>query len=218
MIEFNGPVSLQLTAHITKGPTMFRTSSLFLLMLLMVPECGFLALGQVITGTGSYKNAAEGWDRGMQSTMHCGNNPESWVRGSASLDKASGVLSATIQLETDSVFAGPKGRATVAIKNAEGKTIYTVASDEIGIGGKPPGNVVIRNFSSTISIPKSVSQEAISLYLEAQCTGSINRLFNIDLSRANPGFELVAPGPATEGGIGSLEARRLVANAAASGA
>lgn len=61
------------------------------------------ALGQVINGTGSYKGATPGWDRGMQTTMHCGNNPESWVRGSASLDKASGVLSVTVQLETDSV-------------------------------------------------------------------------------------------------------------------
>jgi V8-like Glu-specific endopeptidase len=174
------------------------------------------ALGQVINGTGSYKGAALGWDRGMQTTMHCGNNPESWVRGSASLDKASGVLSVTVQLETDSVFAGPKGRITVTIRNSDGKTIYTVLSDEIGIGGKSfLGNVVIRNFGSTFYSPLSISQEANSLYLDAQCTGSINRLFNIDLSNPSKNFDLVASATSSEVGPGSLEARQFVASATA---
>jgi hypothetical protein len=105
---------------------------------------------------------------------------------------------------------------TVAIRNAEGKTIYTVSSYEIGIGGKPPGNVVIRNFGSTASVPASISQEANSLYLDAQCTGSINRLFNIDLGNPNKGFDLVASGASTEVSPGSVEARKLVETATAS--
>jgi V8-like Glu-specific endopeptidase len=193
---------------------MTRTSLLLFLTLLMVLLCVLSGQGQVLNGTGSYKGAAPGWDRGMQTTMHCGNSPESWVRGAASLDKGSGLLSLTVQLETDSVFAGPKGRVTVAIRNAEGKTIYTVATDEIGIGGKPPGNVVIRSFSSTVSVPTSISQDANSLYLDAQCTGSINRLFNIDLTQANRGFDLVASGTSSEVSPGSVEARKLVENAA----
>src|ERR1700727_539394 len=118
-----------LVEYKVKGATMTRTSLLPSLALLMVFLAGLSAQGQVLNGTGSYKGAAPGWDRGMQTTMHCGNSPESWVRGSASLDKGSGLLSLTGQLETDSVFAGPKGRVTVAIRNAEGKTIYTVATD-----------------------------------------------------------------------------------------
>ena len=194
---------------------MVRTSLLAFSTLLMVLVFRLSAQGQVLNGTGSYKGAAPGWDRGMQTTMHCGNNPESWVRGSASLDKGSSSLSLTVQLETDSVFAGPKGRVTVAIRSAEGKTIYTVATDEIGIGGKPPGNVVIRSFSSTVSVPASISQEANSLYLDAQCTGSINRLFNIDLTHANRDFDLVASGTSSEVGSGSVEARKVVEEATA---
>jgi len=198
---------------------MIRIHQIFLALLqVLITLCllSLAALGQVINGTGSYKGAAPGWDRGMQTTMHCGNDPESWVRGSASLDKTSGVLSVTVQLETDSVFAGPKGRINVTIRNAEGATIYTVLSDEIGIGGKSfLGNVVIRNFSSTVSIPPPISQQANSLYLDAQCTGSINRLFNIDLSNANKSFDLVASGTSSEVSPGSLEARRFVASATA---
>src|ERR1700727_1491233 len=121
-----------LVEYKVKGATMTRTSLLPSLALLMVFLAGLSAQGQVLNGTGSYKGAAPGWDRGMQTTMHCGNSPESWGGG----------------------------WATVAIRNAEGKTIYTVATDEIGIGGKPPGNVVIRSFSSTVSVPASISQEA----------------------------------------------------------
>jgi V8-like Glu-specific endopeptidase len=189
---------------------------LLFLILITVVVCSLTALAQVINGAGSYKGAAPGWDRGMQTTMHCGNDPESWVRGSASLDKASGVLSVTVQLETDSVFAGPKGRVTITIRNAEGKPIYMVLSNEIGIGGKSfLGNVVTRNFSSTFSISPSISQQANSLYLDAQCTGSINRLFNIDLGNPSKSFDLVASGTSSEVGPGSLEARRFVASATA---
>jgi hypothetical protein len=183
-------------------------------ILAVVLSCALSAVGQVINGTGSYKGAGPGWDRGMQSTMHCGNNPESWVRGSASLDKASGVMSLTVQLETDSVLAGPKGRVIVTIKNASGDFIYTVTSDEIGIGGKPPGNVVIRSFSSTVSIPPQISQQASSLYLDAQCTGAINRLFNVDLGNPGKSFDLVASSTSREQSAGSPEARKVVTDAA----
>ena len=44
---------------------------------------------------------------------------------------------------------------------------------------KPPGNVVIRSFrlDEAVSGSRPTLQEANSLYLDAQCTGSINRLF-----------------------------------------
>jgi hypothetical protein len=193
---------------------MLRSSLLLFLALEIVVGHGLIALGQVINGTGSYKGAGPGWDRGMQTTMHCGPDPESWVRGSASLDKASGVLSMTIQLETDSVLAGPKGRVVVEIRNAAAKPIYSVTSDEIGMGGKPPGKVVIRSVSSAVQIPQQISQDADSLYLDAQCTGSIDRLFNIDLNNLDKEFDLVATGKSRELSPGSPEARKLVTTAA----
>jgi hypothetical protein len=138
-------------------------------------------LCQTIGATGTYKNAPPGWDRGMETTMHCGHDPESWVRGSAVLDKSTGVLSLVVQLETDSILAGPKGRVTANIHDASGQLIYKAVSDEIGIGGKPPGRAVMPKFSSQISIPTSISMAANTIDLDAECTGSITRLFNVDL-------------------------------------
>lgn len=167
---------------------------------------------QMLHGTGSYKGAAPGWDRGMETTMHCGNNPESWVRGSATLDKESGILSMMVELETDSVLAGPKGRVTASISDAAHNLLYRVTSDEIGIGGKPPGQVVIKNFNSTIAIPLGISRVANSLYLDAECTGSINRLFNVDVVSVSRSFAVFASN-FREQSIGSPSARSLVSAA-----
>jgi hypothetical protein len=168
-----------------------RLRILVLLMVSLSSQMGKLA-GQVVHGTGSYKGAGPGWDRGMESTMHCGNNPESWVRGSAQLDKGTGILTVTIELETDSVLAGPKGRLSTVLRDNLGQLIYRATSDEVGIGGKPHGRAVIKNFSSTISIPQSIAAAASSMYLDAECTGSITRLFNIDLQDASSSFLVIA--------------------------
>lgn len=167
---------------------------------------------QVLHGTGSYKGASPGWDRGMETTMHCGNNPDSWVRGSAALNKESGILSITVELETDSVIAGPKGRVTTSIADLAHNIVYRVTSDEIGIGGKPPGPAVIKNFSSTISIPKEISEIANSLYLDAECTGSITRLFNVNPVDISRSFAIYANN-FREQNVGSQGARSLVSNA-----
>lgn len=201
---------------ISRRHLMVRKPSLSIFIFCLILLFSLPTASQTITGTGSYKGAGPGWDRGMQTTMHCGSSPESWVRGSATLDKTSGLLSVTVQLETDSVFAGPKGRVTIAIRDARGQPAYTLTSDEIGIGGKPPGNVAIQNFSSSIDIPRSIAREAESLYLDAQCTGSINRLFNIsvgDLGKAGRGFDLIASAIPGEASAASSEARDVVAAA-----
>lgn len=145
----------------------------------------------IITGTGPYKATSPGFDRGMQTTTYCGNNPESWIRGSATLDTNSGIISMTVQLETDSTTAGPKGRVVATVRDATGKTLATATSDEIGIGGKPPGKAVIRNFDSTVSVPLSTIQTATSLSLEAQCTGSVGQPWGIDLSNVQKAFNII---------------------------
>ena len=53
----------------------------------------------------------DGQDHGLQATTYCGASPESWVRGSAALSLA--WLSLTLELETDSPQAGPKGPAYI---------------------------------------------------------------------------------------------------------
>lgn len=153
----------------------------------------------IINGTGPY-NGPGGFDRGMQSTMHCGNNPESWVRGSASLDTGSGAISMVIQLETDSTTAGPKGKVKVTVRDANGNALATATSDEIGMGGKPPGGAVIKNFSSNASIPLPQAQKAQSLYVEAQCTGSSGGLWGIDLNDVLNAFKIVVAVVSAVGG------------------
>jgi len=136
---------------------------------------------QQVSVTGSYKhNSPVGmWSRGMPTTMYCGNSPESWVRGNATLDPSSGLLSLTVQLETDSTSAGPKGYVTAALKDAAGRTLATAKSDAIGTGGKPPGGAAIRNFSSRVTIDPALASQVRSIYLDAQCAGSVTSLFNI---------------------------------------
>jgi Trypsin len=175
--------------------------------------CSPPVFGQVIKGSGSYKGAAPGWDRGKETTMHCGNNPESWVRGSATLDKKSGVLTMDVQLETDSGLSGPKGRVTASIRDAAGSLLYRAISDEIGMGGKPLGSkVVIRDFNSNVQIPLAISSVADSMYLDAECTGSINRFFNVDLVNVTRSFGVVV-GNFHERIDGSRGAQRLVMDA-----
>jgi hypothetical protein len=63
----------------------------------------------IIQGTGDY-DGPPGFDRGMQTTQWCGNNPESWVRGSASLDTDSAILKMTVLLEMEFNMAARKDK------------------------------------------------------------------------------------------------------------
>jgi hypothetical protein len=164
----------------------------FALIVFMTAIFGKVA-AQDVPVTGSYKhNSPVGtWSRGMKTTMYCGNDPESWVRGDASFDRSSGILSMTVQLETDATHAGPKGVVTAYLKDAAGKTIATATTSEIGIGGKRPGKSRIENFSSQIKIDPAVASQVQSVYLDAQCTGSSNALWGISLSDAQKAFNIV---------------------------
>lgn len=137
----------------------------------------------IIQGTGPYNAATPGFDRGMQTTTHCPwADPESWIRGSASLDTNSGIISMTIQLETDSLAAGPSGQVKATVKDANGKTLATATSDTVGMGGKPPGPAKISNFTSVKAVPPAVAQNAHSLSLEAQCARPVQGLLGINLA------------------------------------
>lgn len=110
------------------------------------------AQAQIIQGTGPY-NGPGGFDRGFQSTQHCGNNPESWIRGSASLDKSSGILNVQVQAETDSTTAGPKGKVLVAVRDAAGNQLADIQSDEFGRGGRPPGGAAMNTANKATTLP-----------------------------------------------------------------
>lgn len=125
----------------------------------------------IIRTTGTFnlpvKNPA--FSRGMPATMYCGNNPESWVRGSASLDLASGKVTIDEQLETDSANAGPTGSVMVYINDKAGRELSGLTTEEIGIAGKGGGNALIRNFRATTTISMEIAQRAASIQVTAVC-------------------------------------------------
>lgn len=119
--------------------------------------------------------------RGMYTTRYCGNGGvESWVRGSATLNTATGDLGMTVQLETDDTVAGPKGKMIVEVKDVDGHVLATATTSEFGMGGKPPGHAKINDFSGSAKIPQVVAAKATSLDASVQCTGYVNQLWGID--------------------------------------
>jgi hypothetical protein len=131
-----------------------------------------------IAATGGY-DGPSGFDRGMQTTQHCGNHPESWVRGSAKLDPASGRLGVDLQLETDSTTAGPKGKLSIEIRGDRGRLLATVESSEVGMGGKPPGTAASRISSASVQLREWIAKRAETLTIHAACTGSVQQLYGV---------------------------------------
>ncbi|OQP64777.1 hypothetical protein A3860_18640 [Niastella vici] len=131
------------------------------------------------------------FQRGMPSYIYGGNSPESWVRGKATLDQASGILSITIQLETDATDAGPKGRVTVALTDCSGKAIANLTTDEVETGGKNPGSAKIVNFSSQKQIDPEKACKVCSLYVTAQKTGVKKALWDGNGDKLKDAFNIV---------------------------
>jgi hypothetical protein len=131
-----------------------------------------------LAATGGY-DGPPGFNRGMQATRHCGNHPESWVRGSAKLDPASGRLGVDLQLETDSTTAGPKGKLSIEIRGDGGRLLATVESSEVGMGGKPPGTAASRISSASVQLREWIAKRAETLTIHAACTGSVQQLYGV---------------------------------------
>jgi hypothetical protein len=122
------------------------------------------------------------FERGLCSTEHCNESssgPESWVRGRADLDPVTGQVALLLQLETDAVDAGPKGTMQVIFKNAQGATLGTINSKEVGVGGKSPGRSRIENIPSTGTIPVAKAAQVSSIEVKARCTGYVEKWFNL---------------------------------------
>ena len=115
--------------------------------------------------------------RGFSALDH-GDDPESWVRASATCQRDNGVVSFTLQLETDSVSAGPKGRMQVVLRDAT-KDLVTIDVAEIEMGGKIPGPSRIRSFHGQATVPIKLAARVTSVGVTVQHTGSSNQLFGI---------------------------------------
>lgn len=129
------------------------------------------------------------WSRGMSAFVH-GTDPESWVRGSASIDRSNGNISHTLQLETDSVEAGPKGRITVNVYDVAGRKLATTSA-EAGMGGKPPGRAVIRNFTGQTQIPTNIAKAAQSVTVSVEHLGRQFGLFGVGFGDVLNAIQLI---------------------------
>ena len=142
---------------------------------------GLMAGGtKIVARSGSVASPrlADPWARGMSDFAHS-SDPESWVRGAASVDRSSGIISHTLQLETDSVSHGPRGQMTVTVYDAADRKLAETKV-EAGMGGKPPGRAVIRNFTGQKQIPLNIAEAAQRVAVDVQHTGRQLGLFGID--------------------------------------
>jgi hypothetical protein len=144
----------------------------------------------LIFGEGTYvaphDGRHDGQDHGLQTATYCGASPESWVRGSAALSQDTKWLSLTLELETDSPQAGPKGRLYVTLSKGclhpvHGACdavhdplvkLYTVETDEVSIGGRSRGDTGIIRRSGSVDIPDNIARQVTHIAVQAECTGS----------------------------------------------
>jgi hypothetical protein len=167
------------------------SSRLPILLALCCLSAGAQERSPLILGWGTYvaphDGRHDGQDHGLQAATYCGASPESWVRGSAALSLETGWLSLTLELETDSPQAGPKGRLQVMLSKGclhpvHGDcdavhdplvNLYIVETDEVSIGGGSRGGDkgIIRR-SAAVDIPDDVARQVTHVAVEAECTGS----------------------------------------------
>jgi hypothetical protein len=165
------------------------SSRLAILLVFCCLSAGAQERTPLILGWGTYvaphDGRHDGQDHGLQAATYCGASPESWVRGSAALSL--GWLSLTLELETDSPQAGPKGRLYVMLSKGclhpvHGGcdavhdplvNLYTVETDEVSIGGRSRGGDtgIIRR-SASVDIPDNVARQVTHVAVQAECTGS----------------------------------------------
>jgi hypothetical protein len=144
-----------------------------------------------LAATGTY-SGVPGFDRGFQTTTYCGNSPESWVRGSAWLDKGTGLLTMQVNLETDAIDAGPKGQVLVYIFDCNGNLVTRVASAEVGRGGKGfDGHAAIETVQSSTYLGPEIGRQACKMTVVANNTGFSDCWFNISFGQVNDGIGLV---------------------------
>jgi hypothetical protein len=97
-----------------------------------------------------------------------------WLRASALLDKKTGKIQVSSQLESDSPDAGPKGTVTVALLSPDGGTLARVSLGELSRGGKgcvSAQQCGLSSFSSDAIVPRLVAEQTASMRFDVKQTG-----------------------------------------------
>lgn len=95
-----------------------------------------------------------------------------------------------VQLETDSVKAGPSGHMVVLFKDAKGQVLATASSPQFARGGKPHGHAAIEDDFGHASIPPQVAAQAVSLEASVACGPAMNRWLNIDSGKITQAIDV----------------------------
>ena len=133
------------------------------------------------------KPAAKKEQVGLPNLSHravkfCGHDPESWVRGFAELNRNTGRIKISLELETDSLAAGPKGWTKVEILDAADRVLYSLRTHEHGIPGKMPGGARREQFTYEGKVPVEIAKCAAKLVVTPHHTGVQHGIFGTPLS------------------------------------
>jgi hypothetical protein len=116
-----------------------------------------------------------------------------WVRGSASLSKATGVVDFCVRMASDSLKYGPKARMSVALRDSNDKDIADIAVGEIGRGGRAHGKAEndVNKFCGQATVSPEIAARTTGVDIAVQITGIVTKRLGIDADDAIDGSKIV---------------------------
>jgi hypothetical protein len=110
------------------------------------------------------------------------SRPESWVRGSATLDTSTGVLNLALQLTTNSKTAGPCGKLTVVLRDSQGSDLVRVTMGRaVCQGGRATEPAASQDFSLPKTVPLALAQRTKTVVITLAYSGWHLGAWNVNL-------------------------------------
>jgi len=110
------------------------------------------------------------------------SRPESWVRGSATLDTSTGVLNLALQLATASKTAGPCGKLTVVLRDGQGSDLVRVTMGRaVCQGGRAREAAASQDFHLTKTVPQALAQRTKAVVITLEYSGWHLGAWNVNL-------------------------------------
>jgi hypothetical protein len=149
------------------------------------------ASGSAFANSVTCRKSEDPRGNGYCAVLHS-RNPESWVRGSATLDTGTGVVSMALQLETDSATAGPCGRMLAILRGETDSDLAVLdMTQEICRGGKRPGKAAVSDYSLQKAVTKDIAARTKSIVVLLDYTKSKSGLWNIPMKTVVDAIKLL---------------------------
>jgi len=116
-----------------------------------------------------------------------------WVRGSAALNRATGVVDFCVRMASDSVKYGPKARMGVALRDSNDRDIANIAVGEIGRGGREHRKAEndVNKFCGQATVSPDIAARTTGVDITVQITGIVTKRVGIDSDDAIEGSRIV---------------------------